>query len=98
MPSMFGGSNTDPDYAPHMWLGDNFIHNTEKIFRIDEWVYRAGRLSDETLVVVRWKDGNREAVPADQIPDEIHTAMKDVSRAEQTAFQQEMQKKCNPSR
>lgn len=104
MPSMFGGSNTDRDYAPHMWLGDHFIHNSEKILEINGWWYRGGRLDDETIVAERWKGGrflfdgqsDHEMVPADQIPDELLSEMKNVSRAAQEAFQGKMEQKFSP--
>lgn len=99
MPSMFGGDQCGKDYAPHMWLGDHFIHNSEKIIQEGEWWYRAGRLYDETLVAERWKGGrfpfegqtDREIVPADQIPTKLQVAMNSVSRIEQEAFQQQIE-------
>lgn len=99
MPSMFGGDQCGKDYAPHMWLGDHFIHNSEKIVQVGEWWYRAGRLDDETVVAERWKGGrfsfedrtDHEVVPGDQIPTELQSAMKSVSRAEQEAFQRQME-------
>lgn len=29
MPADVGGSNTDRDYAPHMWVEDDFIGGSE---------------------------------------------------------------------
>ena len=99
MPGICGEDQCGKDYAPHMWLNDYFIHNSEQIIRLGEWWYRAGRLNDETIVAERWKGGRfpfegqtaREAISADQIPTELKEAMKSVSRAEQEAFQKRME-------
>lgn len=103
MPSMFGGDNTARDYAPHMWLGNHFIHNSEKSIKIGEWWYRAGRLSDETIVAERWKGGKfefdtqteLEPVQLDQFPPELLSLMEQVSRADQEAFQKQMEQEMN---
>ena len=96
---MFGGDQCGKDYAPHMWLGDHFIHNSGKTIRIGEWWYRAGRLNDETIVAERWKGGRfpfegqteQEVVLPDKMPPELLEAMKPVSRAAQEAFQRQME-------
>ena len=95
MPSMTGGDQRDKDYAPHMWLGNHYIHNTEQVIQVGDWWYRGGRLLDETIVAERWKGGqyryhhqtDHEMVPLEAIPTELQEAMKSVSRARQEAFQ-----------
>ena len=101
---MFGGDQCGKDYAPHMWLGDHFIHNSEKVIQVGEWWYRAGRLIDETIVAERWRSGQSsfkgqiEPVSSDQIPKELLEVMKPVSRAEQEAFQRRIEQQCNQPR
>lgn len=100
---MFGGDSTAPDYAPHMWLGEQFIHNSGKVVQVGDWWYRAGRLNDETIIAERWKGkrfgfqpGDRtdyEMVPSDQIPEEVRSAMESISRVAQKAFQQDMERR-----
>ncbi len=100
MPSITGGDQCDKDYAPHMWLGDRFIHNSEKVIQIGKWWYRAGRLEDEAIVAERWKGGrfpfegqtDRQMVPVNQIPAQLLDMMKSVSRAELKAFQEQVEK------
>jgi hypothetical protein len=102
---MFGGDNTDRDYAPHMWLGDHFIHNSGKTIQIGDWWYRTGRLHDETIVAERWKGGQfphqgqaeYEMVPSDQLPTELQSVMERVSRAEQEALQRRMEEQLGRS-
>jgi len=99
MPSITGGDQCGKDYAPHMWIGDHFIHNSEKIIRIGGWWYRGGRLDDETIVAERWKGGrfafegqtDLETISSAQIPSKLLDAMSKVSRAEQEAFQRRME-------
>ena len=92
MPNQFGGDQCDKDYAPHMWLGNHFIGNSEKIVQINEWWYRAGRLDNETIVAERWKEYelfrvkrqiNHEVLALDQIPTELLKEIESVSRSEQ---------------
>ncbi len=100
MPSMFGGDQCDKDYAPHMWLGDHFIHDSEKVIEVGEWWYRAGKCDDESIVAERWKGGmfpyegqtDHEFLTEDEIPEELYDLLKPVSRAEQAAFQAKMEK------
>jgi len=104
MPSIDGGDQTSKEYATHMWIGDDFIHNSGVILQIGEWWYRAGRLVDESLVAERWKgdkyegfDGqtDRESVPVELIPAEMLEKMKSVSRAKQLALQRMMERLAN---
>ncbi len=50
MPNMFGGSNTDKDYAPHMWVGDYFVSESSEV-RYKNKTYRCGETSGKTIVV-----------------------------------------------
>lgn len=89
MPSIDGGDSTSSEYAPHMWLGNHFIYNTQRVVRVGTWWYRGGRLGDGTIVAERWRGGrlpmdgqtDREMVSTDQIPPKLLRAMKSVSRA-----------------
>lgn len=83
MPSIDGGDSTSREYAPHMWLREHFIHNTQKLVKVGDWWYRGGRLDDESIVAERWKGDkfrhkkqtDREIVPPDEIPQELLQAM-----------------------
>lgn len=74
MPSMFGGDSTSKDYAPHMYVGDHFIHNTGKNITVAGVHYYAGKTRAEILVAERWTDTQpkREPVPQEEIPAEVY--------------------------
>jgi hypothetical protein len=105
MPSIDGGDQCSKEYAPHMWIGDNFIHNSGLKLKVGEWWYRAGRLHDESLVAERWKGSeykglggvqtDHEPVSAELIPPELVEKMKSVSRARQHALQRFAEKLAN---
>lgn len=100
MPGISGEDQCSREYTPHMWLGEHFIHNTERKVKVGEWWYRGGRLDDEIIVAERWKGGklpmdgqtDRQIVPDDKIPPELLQAMKSVSLAEDEAFRREAER------
>ena len=106
MPSIDGGDSTTPEYAPHMWLGGHFIHNTQQRVKVGDWWYRGGRFEDERIVAERWKGDefshqkqtDRQMVSTEQIPPELLLAMSSVSRAEQEAFQRGVEREFGPPR
>ena len=99
MPSIDGGDQMSPDYAPWAWLGPNneyMIWQSEKKFQLGEWIYRAGRTSDEQLVCERFlasaesglhvrSDSVAELVDIADIPAELVQLMEDVSFSGQKA-------------
>lgn len=100
MPSIDGGDSTSKDYAPHMWIGDHFIHNSGQTVQIGDWWYRAGKLSDESIVAERWQGEKYrpvgiESVSLEEMPEELLAQMESISRAKQYALQKRMEEIVN---
>ncbi len=68
MPSMFGDSNTDKDYAPHMWIGDHFVGSTVKL-NLGDKVYVTGVA--DTGPVAECAD---QILTGDEVPAEVRQA------------------------
>jgi hypothetical protein len=91
MPGVHGGSNTDKDYAPHMWVGDHFVGDTKKV-KVGEWFYKVGATRDKKVVAERWPANDEycmrsEAmlVPDGEIPKEVREAISEDAFAERQA-------------
>jgi hypothetical protein len=82
MPSEFGGSSTSKEYAPHMWIGDDFVGGDAKEFTVGDWTYNVGEKSDGTIVAEKRLAAdtsyprNWELIPANEIPEEVREAQK----------------------
>lgn len=68
MPSMFGGSNTDKDYAPHMWIGDHYVGSKVE-FKHDGKTFSTGITA---IGPVAECDGN--ILVGDEVPSEVKQA------------------------
>ncbi len=94
MPGSHGGSNTDKDYAPHMWIGRHFVGNTAKEIRVGKWLYRIGATSNKKIVAARslYSDNLLERlsakskpVPDGKIPKRVREAISENAFAEDQA-------------
>jgi hypothetical protein len=84
MPSITGGDQLDPEYAPHFYIGPNdeyFVWQTRVEAEHEGYLYRAGRTEDEEIVADRRPlkipkaagsialDELFELIPAEELPD-----------------------------
>jgi hypothetical protein len=93
MPSIDGGDQLSPDYAPWAWIGpdnEHFVWQTSQRAEHEGFLYRAGMLNDETVVCERRpiedvaggslvNRAHIEAVPIEQIPDGIFPSLQSMS-------------------
>lgn len=82
---MFGGDSTGKDYAPHMWVGEHFIHNTGKTVTVGCYYYYAGKMSNEQLVAERWTNAQTTPtpVPMGEIPEKVRAAFSPTAFADE---------------
>jgi len=85
MPSMFGGSNTDKDYAPHMWIGDHFVGSKVE-FKHDGKAYLTGVANGVPVAECRASGSpeNGKVLVGDDVPPEVKQAAY-VEQARRTA-------------
>lgn len=81
MPNMFGGDQCSPEYAPHMWIGKNFVWQVERDVRIGKWYYHVGRTKSGRIVCERCRflGEERQRVSRQDIPQRVLAAIKSVS-------------------
>ena len=80
-PNMFGGGQLDEDYAPHLYVAGKSIWGEAEEVQVGKWCYRGGYIDANTIVAERWKvgkDGNRQEVPAEKIPEELTKALQPI--------------------
>lgn len=82
MPSITGGDQLSPEYAPWAWIQGQFVWQTAQKVLVDQWEYRIGRTTEERIVCERQLVGGQqraEQVPEMQIPEQVLMAIKNVS-------------------
>ncbi len=85
MPGSHGGDQLSKEYAPHLYIGDNFVGSNTKEIKIGKWIYKAGRTGtgeNQQVVAERWPFGihpseipeKTQSVPYGKIPKKVITA------------------------
>lgn len=96
MPSITGGDQLDPSYAPWAWIGPDddrhLVWQTSQAAEHGGWLYRAGMIDDTQIVCERrptedapngnlMKRDRIETVPVDKIPEGLFPNFTTMSQA-----------------
>ncbi len=101
MPSMFGGDQCGKEYAPHMWIGDNFIGGTSKNIETEDSDigYHAGVTAGEVLIVelvnMKTRPWTKTLVPNNEIPQKIRDQFSKNSFQERKDLEENLEKMFN---